>query len=617
MTKWIRWKGLIPFVIIVGLIAAFFVFFIDTLIKWSIEASGTSMVGAKVELQSAKFTFSPLGVRLRSLQVTNPDKPMQNIVDIDNIAFNLDGGNLLLRKVIIEEMTVDNVRLNTNRKTSGAIKKKASSMKKPTPGVKQSQSAGTGKNAAAKEKAQDISMPAFATPDVKQILAREKLKTPELADKFKADTEKTKQEWQNISSQLPTQQRLDSHKQRLNNLKSTNTKDYKQLAIALKEIDSIRNDISSDIKQVNAAKHKISGDFKRLNGQLKELKNSPKEEYKRLLGKYSLSESGVGNISHLLFGDQAKEYTALAMEWYKKLSPYLERLKSEEEPEQVRHKGVHIRFREDKPMPNFLIKTVRASVNIPAGKFKGRILDITSEQDITGKPTTLSFTGDKLSNNMSLLLTGQFNHIKPDNPVDTLIFKMKNYKLDDHQLVNTDDMNIFLKHARSDMNITAGRVKERIHANGKVHIHSIKYNNSASGNDAAKLFLGAIDKTRDFNIIGKLTGTLDDYSTKVNSDLDDRIKGNLRAQFKQQKEKYKQELKRQVDDAVREPVEKAEQEFNQLKKSVTDDINARKAKLNQQLAAIKTQANQYKAGSKNKQDKLKQKAKDKLKNLFK
>lgn len=614
MKKWIRWQGLIPFVIIVALITSFGIFFLDSTIKWSIEEAGTRAVGAKVELGSANFDFSGPSVSLHSLKVTNPDKPMQNIVDIDKIAFSLDGGNLLLRKVIIDDMTVDNVKLNTPRKKSGALKQPKSS------------GGGQGKANGSKSGEKEdsgFSMPAFATPDLDEIMGREKLKTPELADKFETDVDKTEQEWRKLSDKLPSQERLDSHKKRFDAIKKTNTKDLKALALGLKDLGKLKKDIDNDIKSYKNARNTVSSDIKQLRTQLKELKNSPKEEYKRLLDKYSLDESGMGNISHLLFGNQAKEYTALALEWYKKFEPYINDLKKKdkEEPEQQRQKGVDVKFREDNPTPSFLIKTLRATVNIPAGKFKGQVLDITADQNITGKPTTLKFVGDKLKNNMSIKLTGNFNHINKKKPVDTLFYSMKNYKVDNHKLVNDSDLKIILKDARSDVVIKANRKNDKIAANGNMHVHSIKYDNSTSGGNAARLFMNAINQTKDFNVTGKLNGTFEDYSTSVKSDLDDRIKGNLKKAVSKEKEKYKKELKKRVEDAARKPIEKAEKKLNDMKKAYEDELNARKKKYEDQLAVLNKQSNKYKNASsavKNKaKKKAKKKAEDKLKNKLK
>lgn len=122
---WIRWPGLIVFVALSALIVAFWLLIVDALVKRVIEATGTKMVGAKVELDSADLSLFPLGLALTRLQVTNPDAPMTNAVEIARIALTMDGLNLLRRKVIVEEMTMGGLKLNTPRTTSGAVQKPA------------------------------------------------------------------------------------------------------------------------------------------------------------------------------------------------------------------------------------------------------------------------------------------------------------------------------------------------------------------------------------------------------------------------------------------------------------------------------------------------------------
>ncbi len=47
---------------------------------------------------------------------------MKNAIEAARISMALDSGMLLRRKVIISEMSLDGIQLNTARKTSGAIK---------------------------------------------------------------------------------------------------------------------------------------------------------------------------------------------------------------------------------------------------------------------------------------------------------------------------------------------------------------------------------------------------------------------------------------------------------------------------------------------------------------
>jgi hypothetical protein len=121
MKKWIRWQGLTFFAAILILLFAFWFLLVDALVKRLIEKSGTQMVGARVELAGANLSLFPAGLTLTRLQVTNPDEPMKNAVEIARISCKIDGLNLLRRKIIIEEMSVEGVRLGTARTHSGAL----------------------------------------------------------------------------------------------------------------------------------------------------------------------------------------------------------------------------------------------------------------------------------------------------------------------------------------------------------------------------------------------------------------------------------------------------------------------------------------------------------------
>ena len=111
----IRWWGLGLFVGLVGAMALLWLLVVDGLVKSVIEEEGTAIVGAKVELDTANLTLFPAGVTLTRLQLTNPNSPMTNFVEIARVTMDLDGLQLLRRKVIINEMLVEGVQFGTVR----------------------------------------------------------------------------------------------------------------------------------------------------------------------------------------------------------------------------------------------------------------------------------------------------------------------------------------------------------------------------------------------------------------------------------------------------------------------------------------------------------------------
>ncbi len=134
MKRFIRFKGLVAFVIIIVVFGIFWFFFVDGIVKRLIQKYGTQAVGARVEVGAADLSLFPVGLKLEHLEVTDPDSPMKNAVEINRISLSLEPSSLFRRKIIVKEMLVDGIQLQTPRKTSGAIRGKKKPEKAQEPG---------------------------------------------------------------------------------------------------------------------------------------------------------------------------------------------------------------------------------------------------------------------------------------------------------------------------------------------------------------------------------------------------------------------------------------------------------------------------------------------------
>ena len=130
MLKWIRWSGLIGFVVVVGLLAAFWLFAAGPLIKMGIEKFGSDAVGAKVDVADVSLDFSPLSLTITGVQVADKDAPMENVVSFEKAVANLEPFPLLLGKAIVPDLTLEGVALGTDRSESGALPIKKQETKK-------------------------------------------------------------------------------------------------------------------------------------------------------------------------------------------------------------------------------------------------------------------------------------------------------------------------------------------------------------------------------------------------------------------------------------------------------------------------------------------------------
>ena len=153
-----------------------------------------------MELADADFSIFPLGLSLTGLEVANPDAPMTNAFQVDRVALSLEGAKLLRRKLVFQEMTLEGAKLNTPRKTSGAISEKRSRI-----------------SVVSKESSEEkVKWPSFKIPDAKEILQKEKLQSLELIASFREDLQKEKEKWQSRLAQLPDKNKLGEYQKKIN-----------------------------------------------------------------------------------------------------------------------------------------------------------------------------------------------------------------------------------------------------------------------------------------------------------------------------------------------------------------------------------------------------------------
>ncbi|MGH7166823.1 MAG: TIGR03545 family protein, partial [Nitrospiraceae bacterium] len=452
MSKWIRWPGVIAFVVVFLLVAGVWFLVVDRVIKRVIEKTGTILVGAKVELDEADLSLFPLGLTLSRLQVTNPDQPMMNAVEVARIAFSMDSLNLLRRKVIIEEATVDGVRLNTPRTISGAI---ASRPAEAEP--------------VSKKAVGDLfSLPSFSATDVQEILSKEELRSQKLVESLRTDLQAEQEQWQKRLAALPDKTKLDSYKKRLEGLKSAGKGGLGGVVGGAGEALAFQQDLSRDLDQIKSAKNNFEDHVTGLRKRMDEAVRAPQEDARRLMEKYSLSGSGMGNVTGMLVGGTIGDWTATSLRWYAKLQPVLqrkaERKRDVEIVKPVRGKGVDVRFKERAPLPDLLIRTAHVSVEVPTGAIRGQVKNITPDQPLLGIPLTFELAGDKLKGLQSVKLDGTLSRVDPARPSDRANLRVRGYRVEDLSLSKSEQWALALKQALADMDLQATLRGEALNA---------------------------------------------------------------------------------------------------------------------------------------------------------
>ena len=615
MTKWIRWSGLAGFIAVVGIIAALFIFLLPFLIKSGIEFAGTKLAGAKVTVDDADVTLSPLGVRLQGLQVADARAPMMNLLEFDEAVADLELAPLMIGKAISNELSVSNLRFHTERETSGALEVDIEETEEDSPSLK--------------EKASE------ALPSVDEILARETLTTPQAGEALKSSWGENSQRIDQAFDKVPDDNSIASYEEQIQDITSGRLESLEDFRQRKEKLDRLKKQLKEDRDAVRDARDAVRSAKSEVSARLTELRQAPSEDLAYLKDKYQLSGSGVSNITGLLFGDDAANWAREALYWYEKVKPYLESDESaesdnEEDEKAPRLAGRFVHFPSDNPWPDFMIRTARLTGPFDGGQLVISGKDITHQQTVTGRPTVFTATGEGLQKIGDLDGRLVLNHIV-GNATDTLTLTISDWKM---APLNLGVAGARLDSSRVQLDAIAEVVRGELDADLDANVTQANFTGEGQTLFARELN-AALQGINNFTVDAGVTGTLKNPDIAFGSDLDRQINSAISKRIRAKQDEFEQKLKNRLNEKMSEYAGDYAEELQQLaamEGSLDDKLGALKDLASAELEDFKAQQEREarekldaeKAAAEEKareeaearKQELKDQAKDKLKNLF-
>jgi uncharacterized protein (TIGR03545 family) len=593
MMKWIRPIGAIVFLILVMAIGLFWWLLADWLLKTGIEKAGTKAVGAKVELAAANLTFSPLGFRLDKLQITDPQQPMQNLMELDSTAGSLELLPLLMGQVIVDELSATGVRFHTKRTKSGAISKPPAKKKD---NEKQAEGAGL-----------DVATVKDKLPSVEEIMAKEPLTTVELTKAFpeRINTQRSELE-QNVAA-LPDDKKINQYEKRLKETTGGKIESLDELQRREKELEKLKDEIRADRDSMIKVRDQVRGAKDEINQQYNTLKQAPSEDWNRLKSRYGLSGTGAGNITRLLFGDAAATWLERLLSWANQVNRLLPS-DSEKTPEPIkpaRGEGRFIRFPTSNPLPDFLVRKALLTLELKAGNIELSLTDATHQPHVLGRPMRLHASGKKLKNAEQIVVDGVVNHVNPEKPKDSMQWSVSGWQLENVSISKDANLPLTLTKAGTNLSGKVELAGQNLFANIDAEFKNAQWSSPAQDGWA-----GRVTKTlagiQQFNLDSKIQGDLRSPQMSLSSDLDEQLKQAVAGQLKTAQAELEQKLKVRLNAEVEKAAGPQQDQLAFLTKT-EGTVEQRINQLDEML----------KAELKSAVDTQKQEAKDKIKDQLK
>ena len=516
--KIFRWQGVLAFALLGGLVGAFLILFLDGMIERGIEEKGSQAAKTQIDIGSLSTSILAQSIALSGIEVANPDNNMENLVQFEKLSLDLDGVQIVSRKIIIDELQAHGIKLNQKRTQPAQV----------PAGVESSQEAGQETGSADQK---GLALPGLGGLSMKspeEILKSEKLETLEAGNRAKKIIDDLKAKWEkkfdtdlNPSAIKETQQKLAELQEKVKG------GDLTEIPKALQEFESLQKDIQDRMDRITSMKSELQKDIQMAKQQVADLKNLPQKDFERLKNKYSLSPGGGKNILGSMLEGPLKEKLDKAWKAYQMISPYLNKGKGSSPAEQVyvRGKGIDIPFAKASPYPDFLLRHGDLSLILFDTEVKGEVKDLSDNQSVYGKPAKLNFQSGKNQNFDSFALDITMDKTGPQS-LDSIDIDMRGLNLKNTGQAELKDGSAKIKGQLTivDENNLKGHFKAEL---DRVELSIPKQ----EGNELANTIAQSLSNIDRINISVGISGTIENYQLDIKSNLSEIVSKAVKNAF--------------------------------------------------------------------------------------
>ncbi|MFB6347230.1 MAG: TIGR03545 family protein [bacterium] len=286
--------------IFLGIIAYGYVF-LDDHLEWGLEYVLGRSAGAEVNIGELNTGWLQPSLKFKNVQFTDPSKPSENLLELEQFSFRLNLDALLRLKFVVEEATLDGVRTATTRRTRGWVSSNGGDLRWSYGILKQLM------------KAQLRESTGESIPgDFESILSGESvgaLLREEQSDLVaRPDLNATRKQIQESRSQLdeevkglPDSTQLAAFRERLNSVENPLQKEPVRLKAGLKTLKELDSRVTQWEDTVDQTRRTVNEKLNELQKSVDSIDRSIETDQKQLDHRVALPELTLSNPSSKFF----------------------------------------------------------------------------------------------------------------------------------------------------------------------------------------------------------------------------------------------------------------------------------------------------------------------------
>ncbi len=592
-----RWRGISALVFAAALVAAWWLIFGDRVVRSTLEEAATTSLGTQVDVGAVHLNVLNTSLELRAIAVAHPFDSTRNILEIGRAHVVLERNPLLVKKIIIRELTVDSVRSDVRRARPARRVAADGFLPRALREVKRF---------SAQFKVPLLSLTPIDT--IKSlVLDPTQLKTVQAAQALTTRADSTRRDVIARVQSLRLAETVDSAEALIAGLKDKSPRSLGIIGTrnAVRDVRRLASRVDSTRRAVDALRRTIGTEVDSLVAAVRLVDEARKADYAFARSLLALPSFSAPDIGPALFGPVSIDAFERGMYWVMLARDYAPpglRPRESTGPKRLRRAGTTVRFVTPRSYPAFHLRTVALTLSLgeSAGAARGeyalRVNDVTSDPALVGRPLRLSLTRNARGSSVeSLSISGSLDHTGAV-PRQAIAARLAGLRLPSFALPALP-LRVDLGAGTSTLtlDIAGDSIAGRWTASA---LHARWQNDSArigaSGlNTLQSLVTRVVSGIESIDVSAEIRGSIRAPSLAVHSNLDNAVADNIKRVAGEQIAKAEARVRAQVDQLseraralMLEKVAEARAEAEQRLREATERLDRAKADLAVQLKAL-------------------------------
>lgn len=582
--KIFRWRAIGPLLLCVVGLGVLWWLFADRIARQTAEDVGTTMLGARVDIDRLHIDLARGEVEVRGLTVASPFEPFRNLLQADELVANVAIEPLLEKKVVIDRLAANGLRFGTTRTTSGIV----------APGDQAAATRSVGAQVQAWGERFRIPALALAGGALEVgSLDVGRLETVGAARALAARADSSRQAWLARITALDPRPTVDSAALLVERLKTARPTDLALINDARRQLAAVQR-LQQDVAGLERS---VRAGADSLGASVRALDAARQRDYAFARSLVQLPSFDAPNLAAALFGSAAIQRFQRALYWAQLGRQYLPpglRPRETPGPRRARRAGSDVEFPRERAYPGFLLREGELSFTLAPEsaapqRFAGRLAGLTSAPAVYGRPTTFEGVGP------AIRIGAMVDHVGAEAR-DTAAAEIAGVAL---PALAIPGLPLRLEAGQGTLGLSFALEGDRVRGAWRVRAPAVTWardSGAARGSDVQQLVERVLAGIRDIDLEARLGGTLAAPALAVRSNLDDVLGARLRAVLGEEVAAVERALRARVDSAVGTQVTAVSAQVASLTDEATRRLGVEKTQVDQARQALEQQLRQLTRG---------------------